>query len=207
MDNHTVPTKGNLLNAKKSLSLAKVGYELMDKKRNILVREMMSLIDKANVLQDKIDSAYSDAYIALQKANITLGFCTDIARSIPEENGLSVKYRSVMGVELPTVTLTGNTDAHLHYGLNVSNSDLDEAYFKFHQVKLLTVDLVEIENSVYRLAIAIKKAQKRANALKNIIIPKFEQQIDYISDVLEENEREEFTRMKVIKSSSSLDKD
>ena len=36
-----VPTKGNLMTFKKSLALAKNGYELLDKKRNILVREMM----------------------------------------------------------------------------------------------------------------------------------------------------------------------
>ena len=43
-----VPTKGNLMNTKKSLALAKIGFDLLDKKRNILIREMMSLIDKAN---------------------------------------------------------------------------------------------------------------------------------------------------------------
>ena len=70
-----VPTKGNLINTKKSLSLAKLGFELLDKKRNILIREMMSLIEHANAIQDKIDNAYSEAYIALQRANILLRAC------------------------------------------------------------------------------------------------------------------------------------
>ena len=73
-----VPTKGNLINTKKSLALARVGYELLDRKRNILIREMMSLIEHANAIQDKIDNAYSTAYTALQKANITLGFCDEL---------------------------------------------------------------------------------------------------------------------------------
>ena len=59
--------------------------------------------------------------------------------------------------------------------------------------------LSELENSVYRLANAIKKTQRRANALKNIIIPRFESTVKFISDSLEEKEREEFSRMKVIK--------
>ena len=66
MANQTAPTKGNLMNTKKSLALAKMGYELMDKKRNILIREMMNLIDKANAIQGKIDNAYEEAYLALQ---------------------------------------------------------------------------------------------------------------------------------------------
>ena len=72
-----VPTKGNLLATKKSLTLARTGFELLDRKRNILIREMMGLIDRANAIQGKIDSTYEEAYRALQRANITLGICGD----------------------------------------------------------------------------------------------------------------------------------
>ena len=76
---------------------------------------------------------------------------------------------------------------------------LDEAYRRFLDVKKLTADLSEIENSVYRLADAISKTQKRANALKNIVIPRFEASVKFITDALEEKDREEFSRLKVIK--------
>lgn len=82
----------------------------------------------------------------------------------------------------------------------MTNSYLDNAYICFNETKKLTVVLAEIENSIYRLAVAIKKTQKRANALKNIIIPKYEAQVRFISNSLEEKEREEFSRQKVIKS-------
>lgn len=193
-----VPTKGNLINTKKSLALAKLGYELMDRKRNILVREMMTLIDHANKIQSKIDSTYHDAYEALQYANINLGFCKEVSYTVPEETSLNLSYRSVMGVEIPILTIE-NEAPKLVYGLQTSNSLLDDAYAKFHEVKLLTAELAEIENSVYRLANAIKKAQKRANALNNIMIPKFEKAVKLISDSLDEKEREEFIRLKVIK--------
>ena len=101
-----VPTKGNLMTSKKSLSLARTGYELLDKKRNILVREMMTLIDKATEIQGKIDSTYSKAYLALQRANITMGYIDAIARSVPEDDSLQLSYRSVMGVEIPIVSIT-----------------------------------------------------------------------------------------------------
>ena len=201
-----VPTKGNLMNTKKSLALAKVGYELLDRKRNILIREMMTLIDHANAIQQKIDSAYEEAYIALQTANVTNGFCEDISNSIPYEDSLKLDSRSVMGVEIPILTIEERQQHDfLHYGLRTTNSAIDKVYNKFSEVKYLTVELAEIENSVYRLAVAIKKTQKRRNALKNIMIPKFEQQVRFISNALEEKEREEFSRLKVIKKKKQKD--
>lgn len=193
-----VPTKSNLMATKKSLDLSGVGYELLDRKRNILIREMMALIGKASEIQEKIDSTYSDAYTALQRAQIVLGMCEPMAQAVPVEDGLSLSFRSVMGVELPTVTLE-ERNIGLPFGLSNSDSLLDDAYLKFTEVKRLTVELAEVENSVYRLADAISRTQKRANALKNILIPKFESEVKEITEALEEKEREEFSRMKVIK--------
>ena len=48
-------------------------------------------------------------------------------------------------------------------------------------------------------ALLPQAGQKRANALKNITIPHYEQLTKDISNALEEKEREEFTRLKVIK--------
>ena len=104
-----------------------------------------------------------------------------------------------MGVELPTVTLDAPEDPEVTYGLYGTNSQLDNAYLSFHRVKLMTARLAEVENSIYRLANAIKKTQSRANALKNIIIPGFEYSSKFITDALEEKDREEFSRQKVIK--------
>ena len=98
MADQVFPTKGNLISTKKSLDLAKVGFELLDRKRNIIVREMMALIDRAETIQSSIDSCYADAYLALQQANIAHGICADIAEAVPVENGLSLSSRSVMGV-------------------------------------------------------------------------------------------------------------
>lgn len=198
---NVVPTKGNLIATKKSLSLARVGYDLLDRKRNILIREMMTLIDRAATIQEEIDSIYAQAYLALQRANIVIGRCDSIAQTVPVDNGLRVDFRSVMGVELPTVTLE-EQGVRLPFGLHTSNSLIDETFFKFQEVKRLTAVLAEVENSVYRLADAIKRTQKRANALKNIMIPRFEDTVKSITEALEEKEREEFSRLKVIKAQS-----
>ena len=129
-----------------------------------------------------------------------MGLIDDIARTVPIETEISMNFRSIMGVELPMVTLA-ERPLRNHAGYPRTNSLLDQALAKFDEVKKRTVKLCEIENSVYRLAQGIKKTQKRANALKNIVIPRFETSIKYISDVLEEKEREEFSRLKVIKRS------
>jgi len=193
------PTKGNLLAVKKQWTLANVGYELMDRKRNVIIREMMTLIERAEFIQNQIDDAYAQAYAALQRAQVAHGVCADVAESIPLENGLSLRLRSVMGVELPIVRLH-STPPELSYGFQFTSSLLDEAYIGFDRVKKLTADLAEVENSIYRLATAVGKVQKRANALKNIILPRLEQDSAVITAALEEKEREDFSRLKVIKA-------
>ena len=81
--------------------------------------------------------------------------------------------------------------------------DRDQAKASFEKVKQLSIKLSMIENSAYRLANNIKKTQKRANALKNITIPRYTVLTKDIQNALEEKEREEFTRLKVIKRMQS----
>lgn len=199
MAEQVFPTKGNLIKTKRSLLQAQLGYDLMDKKHGVLVREMVSLIDAARELRVEIDLTYSEAYRALEYANMTLGVVSSIAQTFPVENSLKLSTRSVMSVELPKVTANLTSADRPPYSMTLTSSEFDKAYIKFNKVKEITVRLAELENSIYRLAVAIKKTQKRANALKNIIIPRFQEQLKFIANALEEKEREEFSRQKVIK--------
>lgn len=200
MDPNTFPTKGNLILSKNSLALALQGFDLMDKKRNILIREMMDLIEEAKGIQSQIDQTFRNAYAALQKANMEIGINTvqTISYTVPIEDSIRIKTRSIMGTEIPLVESNpgGNLPTYAFYSTKES---LDEAKQAFEKVKALTIKLSMVENSAYRLASNIKKTQKRANALKNITIPHYEQLTKDISNALEEKEREEFTRLKVIK--------
>ena len=200
MDPNTFPTKGNLILAKNSLALSKQGFDLMDKKRNILIKELMELVDQAKDIQSQIDVTFRTAYSALQRANLDIGisYVQEISRTVPVEDSIQIKTRSVMGTEIPLVQAneSSNAPTYAYYGTKAS---LDEAKAAFEKVKQLTIRLSAVENAAYRLAINIKKTQKRANALKNITIPKYEELTKSISNALEEKEREEFTRLKVIK--------
>lgn len=199
MNPNTFPTKGNLIATKNSLKLAKQGFELMDKKRNILIRELMELIDEASQIQTEIDSTFTKAYAALQKANIEMGIANvqEISHLIPIDNSLKMKTRSIMGTEIPLVEST--SESLPAYAFYSTTESLDIAREAFDRVKELTIRLSMIENSAYRLAANIKKTQKRANALKNITIPSLSSTVILITNALEEKEREEFTRLKVIK--------
>ena len=199
MADQIFPTKGNLLNIQKSLALAKLGYELLDKKRNILILELMTMVDAAKSLRGTIDNTYIKAYSALQMANIASGVIENIANAVPVENTLSVTYRSVMGCELPKIAIDEKKPV-LNYGLQYTNSNVDMAYISFEYAKYISVTLAEVENSIYRLTNSIRKTQTRANALQNIVIPRYESIVRFISSSLEEKEREEFSRMKVIKA-------
>lgn len=193
------PTKGNLILTKKNLQLAALGYELLDRKRNILIREIMTLVEKAKELRSSIEDTYKEAYAMLQLANMSMGVIQPYAECMPIENGVELSSKSVMGVELPEVRLN-EMPIEPSYGFSRTNSQLDRAYMAFEEVKRKTVTLAEVENSIYRLSVAIKKTQRRANALQNIIIPRNEALVKFISDSLEEKDREEFSRMKVIKA-------
>ena len=198
MSQPIIPTKGELLKLTSSEKLAKKGFELMDRKRNILMREMMEILNDVRELRATVSKKFQDAYKALQEANITLGIVDDIAKSIPIDNGLTLKYRSVMGVELPKVS----HDAHhvrITYGLGATNTKFDYAYKTFLELRDMIVKLAEIDNTTYRLANAIRKTKKRANALEQIVLPRFKSNIKWIRDVLEEKDRETFVRQKMIK--------
>lgn len=194
------PTKANLMSTKKSLELAKLGYDLMDRKRNILLREMMLLTDEAKEIQSQIGSVYQNAYKALKKASLALGDCSRFAAAVPVKDDITVDCRSVMGTEIPTVRLIESDTDVRNFGFLGTNRDFDEACRLFGEVKKLTVQLAEIESSVCRLADAVAKTQKRSNALGNIMIPRLEETVRYISADLDEKEREEFARLKVIKA-------
>lgn len=204
MDPREFPTKGNLILAKNSLALAKQGYDLMDKKRNILIRELMDLIDEAKGIQELIDTTFTKAYVCLQRANIEHGISkvAELAYTVPIEDSIRIQTRSIMGTEIPHVKY----DAHqneLTYSLAGTRESIDISREAFREVKDLTIKLSMVENAAYRLAANIKKTQKRANALKNITIPTYSALVYNITNALEEKEREEFTRLKVIKRMKS----
>ncbi len=202
MQNQFTPTKANLIKARESLAFSKSGYALLDKKRTVLIREAMTLVERANEIQKKVKEEFEDAYSTLEIANITLGVnnVSDVAMSIPKQEEFQILYRSVMGVEIPMVVYERDENKNPNYSFFRTNSALDNAVKTLEDLKYLVYELAEIENAVYMISLEIKKTVKRANALEKIQIPRYEEAVKYISEVLEEKEREDFFRLKKVKS-------
>lgn len=195
------PTKSNLLATRRALVLAREGQTLLDRKRNVLVREIMQLIDAAREIQDSIETVFARAYDGLQKASLSMGIesVQEIALSVEDIDDLSIHLRSVMGVEVPSVGAI-DTGIAPSYGFMRTNATLDKARKAFRKALSLIARLSEIETTVYRLAVEIRKTQKRVNALENILIPNYEEAVRFIVSYIEESERDDFFRMKRLKA-------
>ncbi|WP_279008038.1 V-type ATP synthase subunit D [Synergistes jonesii] len=192
------PTRGNLVRLTRDMAMAQSGHDLLDQKRQVLMMELVRYIDSAKKIQEDVARIFKEAYDALQKANVSLGIDTveDISESVPITSDITVRLRSVMGVEIPDVDeLSAETVPS--YSFHGSSGAMDAAYAKFRRVMVLVAQLAEVETSVYRLAVQIRKTHRRVNALEKVVIPQDKADIAFISDVLEEGEREDFTRMKL----------
>ena len=200
MIQNIAPTKSNLLRTKDNLNLSRTGYNLIDKKRTVLIKEMMQQIEKAKEIQSDVKELFEKAYSVLPEANITMGVrqVQDIALSIDKAEHFDITYKSIMGLDVPTVKYEKQV-LRPHYSMYMTGEAIDEAIMIFQKIKSLTYRLAETENTVYKLSIEIKKNQKRANALEKMQIPNLEETVKYISESLEEKEREDFYRLKKIK--------
>lgn len=195
------PTRGNLVKIQRQLTQAKNGRDLLDQKRQVLMNELVHRIDSAKELQSEVAQVFDDAYDALRTANLSLGIdaVEDIAASVPDTDEIVVRLRSIMGVEIPDIDpLKEEIDPC--WSICDLTGVMDDAYLRFRRVLATIVKLAEVETSIYRLAVQIRKTHRRVNALDKVVMPMAAAQMRYINDVLEESDREDFSRMKSAKN-------
>ncbi|MFH1549163.1 MAG: V-type ATP synthase subunit D [Planctomycetota bacterium] len=194
------PTKSNILQVSKSLEFAEEGFELLEQKRQILVLELMSRLERAKRIQEESDRALAGAFEALKRAQLASGSASlqQEAIAVPVESEIRVGGNRVMGIDLPTVDARpGKLD--VRFGIARTNATSDEVMAGFHRVLELLREMAEIESAVFRLAMELRKTQRRVNALEKIFLPQYRETVRYIRDTLEEREREEMIIMKMIK--------
>ncbi len=195
-----IPTKNNLIKLKEFINQSKEGRNLLEQKKLILQNELEKYKKKYNELREKGKDIINDAMNALNVASVDIGIdeLLDISTGVKTENDIDIRYISVMGVEIPSIVYN-EQDIKINYGLYNTTSSVDEAIIKFNEVKKYLIEFAQIENIIFRLNQNIEKVQRRSNALSEIIIPRDEQIAKNIQNILEEAEREEFARLKVIK--------
>jgi len=194
------PTKSNLFKLQQELKFASEGYNLLDRKREVLIMEMMQVIHTIKNLQRRLAEKLDGAYAAFRDAYIDMG-SEEIERANyasldPLE--LRLTERSVMGVPIPEIH-AGRMPQRMHVGLLGTSASFDSAVDLFNDVIPLLLEYTQANLTLTRLATEIQKTHRRVNALENIFIPEAEDTIKYIRDVLEESEREDFFRRKQVK--------
>ncbi len=201
---NVAPTRSNLIRMKKELQFAKEGYEILDRKREVLTTELVRVAHEAEVLQQEVWKLLGPGYSALQKARLTLG--SDqlewAALAASKTVDVHVKMRGIMGVAIPAIESTGEPQQML-FSPGGTNASLDEASATFREVLIRMPQLSMLVTTVWRLAGELRKTQRRVNALQHIFIPNYEETVAFIVSSLEEREREEIFRLKWLKTKLS----
>jgi V/A-type H+-transporting ATPase subunit D len=185
---------------KRDISFAQEGYELLEQKRQILIVELMGLIDKTADAQETVENKLTEAYQSLQKAILTMGRqrVAQVAPAVNIDTDLTLSMRRIMGVNIPKVDVEIRDKAP-YYSLGDTSFWVDESISRFKGVLSDLAALAELRISLMRLAQEVRKTMRRVNALDKIAIPDYQESIKYIEDTLEENERETFATLKIIK--------
>jgi len=195
------PTRSNLIRVKKELQFAREGYEILERKREVLTSELIRVAHDAEVLQQQLWKSLAGAYRALERAQLTMGReqVEWAALAANKTVDIQLKFRGIMGVAVPVIEARGGP-AEMLYSLGDTTAALDEASAAFRDVLAKIPELSMLVTTVWRLAGELRKTQRRVNALQYIFIPAYEETVAYIISSLEEREREETFRLKLLKN-------
>ena len=195
------PTRINLIRTKKTLILAESGRTVLERKRDILLRELRNSIYEAEKAREDLLEALAKAYQSLKQANMANGSETvaNVALGSSYEPDFLLDFKSIMGVSIPNVEFQSEPDAKPDYGFANTSAELDIAFKQFYSVLELIADLARAEGTTFQIASDVGRTQRRVNALNYVIIPMYRDITKKIALVLEEKDREEFVRTKRIK--------
>ena len=200
MNINIAPTKSNLLTTKEQLAVSTNGYELLEEKREILVRELMRLVEQVKMLEDEIQQAIDLAYPAFKRMLMIDGAdqVERIAHAIHYDFDMNEKVVVVGGMQFETIEVE-LPKKELFYSFLGTYANTDDVIVKFFNLLTLLTQMASIRTIVWRLAEEVKRTQRRVNALDKMIIPQATETIKYIESVLEERERENVFVLKALK--------
>jgi V/A-type H+/Na+-transporting ATPase subunit D len=195
------PTRINLIQTKKTLNLAESGREVLERKRDILLRELRNSIFEAERAREEVLDALGKAYQNLRAANMAKGSETvaSVALGSNTKTRYLIDYKSIMGVTVPSVEFQDENNVKPDYGFANTSAELDKSFKQFRRVLNLIADLARAEGTTFQIANDVRRTQRRVNALNYVLIPRYRKTAKWIELVLEEKDREEFVRTKIIK--------
>jgi V/A-type H+-transporting ATPase subunit D len=195
------PTRINLIRTRKTLKQAESGLGILERKRDVLIRELRHFKYDAKKLREEVTSALVKAFRDFREANVMVGSETvaNVALATSLKAYFVLDHRSIMGVTVPIARFQKDRDVKPEYGFGETSASLDRAFREFYELLDLIAQLAEIEGALFQISYEIKKTQRRVNALKYISIPMYRETVKNIELTLEEREREEFVRTKMAK--------
>ncbi|RLG27922.1 hypothetical protein DRN98_10245 [Methanosarcinales archaeon] len=196
-----LPTKANLLKLKEEIRLVEDGYNLLDHKREVLIRELLRYAFEMKDLKERVNKCLRNTYDKFFQSVKKIGrnrlkILLLEKPNFPEVKGLE---RSIMGVHMPTLKLLSEFKVNFP-SPSLSCKEFDEFLLSLQDLVPLLLRYVELNFSLFRISQELIKTQKRLRALENFHIPQYKERISYIETALEESEREELFRNKKIKS-------
>lgn len=200
MNINIAPTKSNLLITKEQLAVSTNGYELLEEKREILVRELMRLVEQIKMLEGEIDHAIEDAYPAFKRMLMMDGAdeVERISHAIHYDFNMIERGVTVGGIQFETIDVE-LPKKELFYSFLGTYANTDAVIIKFLDLLSLLTQMASIRTIVWKLAEEVRRTQRRVNALDKMIIPQATETIKYIEGVLEERERENVFVLKALK--------
>lgn len=194
------PTRTNLARLKADLAFAYEGHELLEQKRDILMLELKQLAARAVEAQKRLDATMAEAYQALTEAQMADGVTVvhAIGQSATVVPDMELRERRVMGVGIPAVEWPVD-GAALDYDPYATSVWTDEAVVRFREVLKAVREVAQTRIAVIRLARAIQKTIRRVNALEKVLIPDYQETVQYIRDSLEESDRQALFNLKLVK--------
>ncbi len=192
------PTRINLIQTKKTLGLAESGRDVLERKRDILLRELRNNIYDAEKIREELLEALAGAYRSLKEASMAKGPETiaNVALGSSYEADFLLDFRSIMGVTIPIVEFQAEANVKPDYGFANTSAELDRAFKQFYGALELIADLARAEGTTFQIANDVRRTQRRVNAMNHVLIPLYRNLAKQIELVLEEKGREEFVRTK-----------
>lgn len=194
-------TRSNLITVKQQLTLAQDGHRLLDRKREVLILEILRIINQAEDIQRQVEDQFQQSYAVLQEARAAMGTerVMRFALSRTSDIDVHITPRSIMGVVVPDVQVK-TPETQLPYGFGDTSVLLDRAQREWASVLGLMGPLADRVITVWRLTLELKRTQRRVNALESVFIPAYEETVRYIEETLEEKDREDLFRLKRAKA-------
>ena len=190
------PTRNALLEVKAQLEFLSTGHDLLERKQELLTRMVREQTTTYRKLRQKAGAQVQQAYRWLSMTHLRMGSRMLQQAALGLEPSMQVKIlpRSNLGVDYPAVKTKQLPLQPV--SLMWNDASFDQAREQLSKMALILAELGEAEIALRRMLKEQRKTQKRVNALKYNIIPRYRETIRFIQDTLEEEERNTLFQIK-----------